>query len=115
MSFAPGLDEKIYENALLIELHERGLTTNQQQRFPVHFKRQLVGTLVPDLIVGGKVIVDLKVAVAFNDQHVSQMLGYLAITGLDLAILINFRSSKIEWKRVLHPRLSAGVPSDGSE
>ena len=85
----PGLDEKLYENALVIELQEQGHTIDQQRRFPVHYHDHLVGTLVPDLIVDELVIVDLKVATAFNENHLAQMLGYLAITDLKLALLLN--------------------------
>ena len=97
----PGLDEKIYENALVLELSEMGLLLDQQRRFDVHYKGQQVGLLVPDLIVDGKVVVDAKVVSAFNESHVAQMIGYLAITGLDLGLLINFKNSKLEWKRVV--------------
>jgi GxxExxY protein len=97
----PGLDEKIYENALVLELRETGLSVDQQRRFDVHYKGQPVGLLVPDLIVDGKIIVDAKVVSAFNDSHVAQMIGYLAITGLDLGLLINFKNAKLEWKRVV--------------
>jgi GxxExxY protein len=96
-----GLDEKIYENALALELSEMGLPVDQQRRFHVHYKGQQVGLLVPDLIVDGKVVVDAKVVSAFNESHVAQMIGYLAITGLDLGLLINFKNSKLEWKRVV--------------
>lgn len=61
-----GLDEKLYENALVIELKERGHEVDQQRRFPVHYRGQLVGTLVPDLIVDGLVIVDTKVVTTFR-------------------------------------------------
>ena len=97
----PGLDEKLYENALVLELQERGHAAEQQKRFPVHYKGHLIGTLVPDLIVDGLVVADAKVVAAFNDNHVAQMLGYLAITGLNLAILLNFKHAKLEWKRVV--------------
>ena len=97
----PGLDEKIYENALVLELRETELSVDQQRRFDVHYKDQPVGLLIPDLIVAGKVIVDAKVVSAFNDSHVAQMIGYLAITGLDLGLLINFKNAKLEWKRVV--------------
>ena len=97
----PGLDEKLYENALVIELQQQGHAVKQQRRFPVHYRGQLIGTLVPDLIVDGLVIVDTKVVSAFNDTHVAQMLGYLAITGLNLALLVNFKRAKLEWKRVV--------------
>ena len=97
----PGLDEKIYENALVLELRETWLSVDQQRRFDVHYKSQPLGLLVPDLIVDGKVIVDAKVVSAFNESHVAQMIGYLAITGFDLGLLINFKNAKLEWKRVV--------------
>ena len=97
----PGLDEKIYENALVLELREAGLSVDQQRRFDAHYKGQPVGLLVPDLIVDGKLIVDAKVVSAFNESHLAQMIGYLAITGLDLGLLINFKNAKLEWKRVV--------------
>ncbi len=98
----PGLDEKLYENALVIELKKRGHRIEQQRQFQVHYDGQLIGTLVPDLIVDNRVIVDTKVVSAFNDTHTAQMLGYLNITGLDLALLINFKYSKLKWKRVIN-------------
>jgi len=97
----PGLDEKLYENALVIELQEQGHAVEQQRRFPVYYHGQLIGTLVPDMIVDGLVIADPKVVSAFHDNHIAQMLGYLAITGLDLALLLNFKHAKLEWKRVV--------------
>lgn len=100
-SLKPGLDERLYENALVIELRERGLQIEQQRSFPVDYKGTNIGTLIPDLIVDGRVIVDAKVVIAFNDSHIAQMTGYLAITGLRLAILLNFKSAKLEWKRVV--------------
>ena len=97
----PGLDEKLYENALVIELENRGHRIEQQKVFPVFYERQLVGTLIPDLIVDDLVILDPKVVAAFNDTHVAQMAGYLAITGLKLALLLNFKTAKLEWKRIV--------------
>ena len=97
----PGLDEKLYENALLIELAARGRIVEQQRNFPVHYRGQFIGSLVPDLIVDGKVIADPKVVTAFNDTHIAQMLGYLNITGLEVALLLNFKESKLDWKRVV--------------
>lgn len=101
----PGLDEKLYERALLIELRHRGHTVEAQHSFPVHYRSELIGNLVPDLIVDNAVIVDAKVVSAFTEAHVSQMIGYLSITGLELALLLNFKSSKLAWKRVVrqHP------------
>ncbi len=97
----PGLDEKLYENALVIELRNRGHRVEQQRQFPVHYDGHLIGTLIPDLIVDELVIVDPKVVTAFNDTHLAQMLGYLNITQLNLALLINFKFAKLDWKRVV--------------
>jgi GxxExxY protein len=100
----PGLDEKLYENALVIELVARGHTVEQQREFPVHYRGHFIGKLVPDLIVDGKVIADPKVVSAFTDTHIAQMIGYLNITGLDVALLLNFKESKLDWKRVVNER-----------
>jgi GxxExxY protein len=97
----PGLDEKLYENALVIELGARRHTVEQQREYPVHYRGQFIGKLIPDLIVDGKVIVDPKVVTAFNDTHLAQMLGYLNITGLEVALLLNFKEARLDWKRVV--------------
>jgi len=97
----PGLDEKLYENALSIELRERGHVVQQQKRYQVHYRGQEIGTLIPDMIVDDLVIADPKVVTAFNESHVAQMIGYLAITGLDLGLLINFKFAKLQWKRIV--------------
>ena len=102
----PGLDEKLYERAMTIELKRRGHRVSVQSSFPVSYRGELIGNLVPDLIVGDAVIVDPKVVTCFTEAHVAQMIGYLNITGLDLALLLNFKNSRLEWKRVLRPRES---------
>ena len=97
----PGLDEKLYENALVFELVARGHTVEQQREFPVHYRGHFIGKLIPDLIVDGKVIVDPKVVTTFSDTHLAQMLGYLNITDLEVALLLNFKEAKLDWKRVV--------------
>jgi GxxExxY protein len=98
----PGLDEKVYENALVIELLARGHAIEQQRDFPVYYRDQLVGRLKPDLIIDGVVIADPKVVTAFNEAHMAQMIGYLKITGLQVALLLNFKDATLRWKRVLN-------------
>ena len=100
----PGLDEKLYENALVLELRARGHTVEQQKEFPVFYRGQFIGKLIPDLIVDGKVIADPKVATAFNESHIAQMLGYLNITDLEVALLLNFKNVKLDWKRVVNEK-----------
>jgi len=97
----PGLDERLYERALVIELRKRGHAVESQREFPVFYERELIGKLVPDLIVDDPVIVDPKVVAAFNEAHIAQMVGYLVITGLEVALLLNFRSNRLQWKLVV--------------
>ncbi len=96
----PGLDEKLYERALVIELSKHGIRCEAQKQHEVFYDRQLIGTLIPDLIVEGRLIVDAKVVADFNDSHMAQMLGYLAITGLETALLLNFKYAQLGIKRV---------------
>ena len=101
----PGLDEKLYERAMTIELRRCGRTVTVQPAFPVSYRGELIGNLVPDLIVDDLVIVDSKVVSTFTDTHIAQMLGYLNITGLKLALLLNFKNASLSWKRVVNQSL----------
>jgi len=96
----PGLDEKLYENALVIELAKQGMQPQQQKAFSVHYNGRFIGKLIPDLIVSD-VVVDAKMVTAFTSDHLAQMLGYLNITGLPLGLLLNFRYRKLQIKRVI--------------
>ena len=97
----PGLDEVLYERARCIEFGEQSIPFDQQKVFGVHYKTHSIGNLIPDLIIDGKIIVDLKVVEAFTDAHIAQMLGYLNITGLDLGLLINFKHARLQIKRII--------------
>ncbi len=97
----PGLDEKLYERAVVIELRRRGHAVAIQSSFPVFYCAELIGNLVPDLIVDDAIIVDPKVVSCFTETHVAQMIGYLNVTGLELALLLNFRNARLDWKRVV--------------
>ena len=108
----PGLDEKLYERAMVIELRRRGHAVEAQREFPVFYRNEPIGHLTPDLIVDDKIIIDPKVVVAFNEAHVAQMVGYLTISGLELALLLNFKSARLEWKRVVQQHKKECDPPD---
>jgi GxxExxY protein len=97
----PGLDEKAYENALVVELGRSGHRLDQQKRFEVRYEGVLVDMLVPDLIVDEAVVVDAKVVEDFTPTHTAKMLGYLAVTDLRVALLLNFKFADLRWKRVV--------------
>jgi GxxExxY protein len=86
---------------MVIELRRQGHAVAVQESFQVFYRAELIGTLVPDLIVDSSIIVDPKVVTAFTDTHVAQMIGYLNITGLELALLLNFKNARLDWKRVV--------------
>jgi GxxExxY protein len=109
----PGLDEKLYERAMIIELRRRGHSVTVQLAFPVSYRGELIGNLIPDLMVDDLVIVDSKVVSTFNDTHIAQMLGYLNITDLKLALLLNFKNASLDWKRVVNQSVrESSTPPD---
>jgi len=95
-----GFLEKVYENALAHEIRKSGLTCIQQQSIPVNYDGVLVGDFVADLIVDGRVIVELKAAPQLNDVHMAQCLNYLRATGLKICLLLNFGRARVEIKRI---------------
>lgn len=107
-----GLTEKTYENALVVECGLRGFPVAQQERFKVQYKDVDVGVFVPDLIVCGLIIVEVKAVEEFGPRDLGQLLNYLKITGLEVGLLINFKKQRLEFKRVVNDRLSE---SGGSE
>ena len=97
----PGLDEKAYENALVVELQKREHQVDQQERFRVSYESVPVDPLAPDLIVDQLVVVDPKVVDEFTPTHVAKMIGHPAATGLHLALLLNFKHADLRWRRIV--------------
>src|SRR5690606_28588951 len=86
----PGLPENIYRNALSIELQEHGIPHCCEAPVPVVYKGHKVGEGRVDILVDGKLVVELKAVEALNDVHKAQVLGYLQAMNLKLGLLINF-------------------------
>lgn len=85
-----GFLEKVYENALLIELRKSGLEAASQQPISVYYDSQLVGEYFADIVVENKVIIELKVVAALTDAHEAQLLNYLKATNFKVGLLLNF-------------------------
>jgi GxxExxY protein len=96
-----GLNEKCYENAMVVEFGLRNIAHCQQRRFEVFYKARPVGLFVPDLIAFDQVIVDAKVIDRITDHERSQMLNYLRITKLRVGLILNFKHPKLEWERIV--------------
>ena len=97
----PGFLEKVYENALLVELKKRGLKVKNQVPINVSYKGEVVGDYTADLLVEDKVIVELKTVENLDRAHKAQLLNYLKATGLHVGLLVNFRHKKAEIKRMV--------------
>ncbi len=101
-----GLNEKIYENSLVVEFGYRGIPFLQQPRYPVSWKNVKVGEFIPDLIAHEKIIVETKTIDRITDTERGQVLNYLRVTKLPLALIINFNNPKLEWERVVLSKAS---------
>src|SRR6266849_2979982 len=85
-----GFLEKVYENALTIELKKRGLDAKQQQHIDVYFEGYLVGEYYADIFVDELVILELKTADGIAPEHEAQLINYLKATEIELGFLLNF-------------------------
>ncbi len=94
-----GFLEKVYENALAVELNKLGLKISQQHEIPVRYENIIVGNYVADLLVEDAVLVELKAIDGLNNAHYAQCLNYLKATGLKTCLLLNFGKSKLGIKR----------------
>ena len=97
----PGFLEKVYENALLMELKARGMTAAAQYPIKVRYKDQIVGEYFADLLVEDQVIIELKTVNKIEKIHEAQLLNYLKATGIKVGLFVNFKSTKAEIKRMV--------------
>ncbi len=93
-----GFLEKVYENAMMIELKKLGLEPNAQQTVNVFYDKQQVGSYFSDIEVNGCVICELKAAEVIAEEHEAQLLNYLRATDIEVGLLLNF-GKKAEFKK----------------
>ncbi len=96
-----GFLEKVYENALAIEIRRVGLRVAQQTPLAVHYDEFVVGEFVTDLLIEDQVIIELKASKGLDTSHIAQCMNYLKATGLSVCLLINFGKPKAEIKRIV--------------
>lgn len=96
-----GFLEKVYQNALAIELKEAGIFFEQECPLNVSYRGFIVGEYVPDFIIDRKVIVELKAVSMLSSPHEVQLVNYLKATGLNIGLLINFGKSVAIKRRIL--------------
>jgi GxxExxY protein len=96
-----GYHERIYENSLAVAFRQKGIAFDQQRRFPILFRGELVGEFIPDFLVFESVVVDPKVIDKITDHEIGQMLNYLRITKKRVGLILNFKYAQLQWERVV--------------
>ena len=86
----PGFLEKVYENALILELRKQGFNVRQQAKLPVCYEGHQVGIYYPDLWIEGQLIIEIKAGTTLAPEHEMKLIHYLTATGVDNGLLINF-------------------------
>lgn len=111
-----GFLEKVYENALAIELEPSGLSVTQQNSVKVFYSGRQVGDYYTDIIVNNLIIVELKAAESLRSEHIAQLTNYLRATDKEVGLLLNF-GKKPEFKRIVLANETktcfTGITSDG--
>lgn len=103
-TLGPGFLEKVYENALAHEIKMAGLGYEVQKNLRVHYKGLEVDSFIADMVVEGKIVLELKSVSVLSDAHKSQLKNYLKGTNMKLGILVNFGSEKMEFKRIANSK-----------
>ena len=97
-----GLAEKVYENALCIELEEMGIPYVRQKELPVEYKGHNIGNYIADIVVDEKIILELKAVNAITQEHVAQTLNYINLTHSKVGYILNFSQQEgFGFKRLL--------------
>ena len=95
-----GFLEKVYENALMIELKKQGLQALQQEAINVYYDKENVGEYFADVVVNGVIIIELKSVETIREEHLKQLQNYLKATKIEVGLLLNF-GKKPEFKRII--------------
>ena len=103
----PGLRENTYQRSLANHLSDEGLSFETERLFPVYDdpdQQRLVGYYIPDFVVDDAVIVEIKAVKSLDNNHLAQVIGYLAVSGLAIGLLINFSEHSLRYRRVFPPK-----------
>ncbi|MFH1981103.1 MAG: GxxExxY protein [Pseudomonadota bacterium] len=94
-----GFLEKVYENALMIELKNRSLDAENQVPLTVQYQGQPVGEYFADIVVNNQVILEIKAVIRIDKIHEAQLLNYLKASGFQVGLLVNFNAVKADIRR----------------
>ncbi|MBI5787883.1 MAG: GxxExxY protein [Candidatus Schekmanbacteria bacterium] len=98
----PGFLESIYQAALPMELKNKGFSVETQKEIKIFYDNKMIGLYRLDLVVDGKVIIELKTVKESDSAHIAQTLSYLKATGLKIGLILNFSKAVLKIKRVIN-------------
>ena len=102
-TLGPGFLESIYRNALVIELRKQGLDVENEKEVRIFYDDEEVGLHRMDIVVGGRVVVELKTVEKLGKAHYAQLRSYLKATDCPTGLLVNFAGAKADFRRVDRP------------
>jgi GxxExxY protein len=94
-----GFLERVYANALAVELTAQGIALQNELPLKIQYRNTIVGDYIADLVVEGRVLVELKACASLDPVHTAQILNYLRASGIRVGLLINFGRPKLEYRR----------------
>ena len=94
-----GFLERVYSNALLVELRTEGFECAQEVPFKVKYRAAIVGDYVADIVVAGRVLIEMKACAVLDANHSAQLMNYLRASGIRVGLLLNFGRPKLEYRR----------------
>ena len=94
-----GFLESVYEKALLVALRQKGFEVESQVSLKVTFRGFTFGDFFADVVVGGKILIELKAVDSLSKQHYAQVLNYLKATGIEVGLIVNFGNPRLEYRR----------------
>ena len=100
-----GFQEKVYQNAMIVEFGKRKILFEPEKEMDIIYKGVLVGQRRVDFLVANTILVEIKSVSLLDNNHLAQAINYLEVFNLEVGLLINFGASKLEYRRVVHPRL----------
>lgn len=101
-SLGMGQKEVNYKDAMEIDFIEKGIRFNREKKFVVRYKNQILrNPYIADFVVHDSIVLEIKSASAIIDTHLAQALSYLAVSGMKLALVINFGERSLAWKRIV--------------
>ncbi|MBS1596817.1 MAG: GxxExxY protein [Bacteroidetes bacterium] len=100
-----GFQELIYQRALGIEFEKRQILYHMESELPIIYKNQKVGLRNVDFLIENVVVVEIKATSKLENVHLAQAINYLEAFNIDIGLLINFGALRLEYKRIIHPKL----------